>query len=79
MKAEKRRIVMVTVGVFLFLSVVYALTMNNALRRDREHAVTQAELNAQVYSAELKNDFDMGILVTETLEEVLIYTGGADF
>lgn len=76
MKAEKRRIVMVTVGVFLFLSVVYALTMNNALRRDREHAVTQAELNAQVYSAELKNDFDMGISVTETLEEVLINTGG---
>lgn len=76
MKKEKRRIVMVTAGVFLFLSIVYALTMNNALRRDRDHAVRQAELNAQVYSAELKNDFDMGISATEILEEVLINTGG---
>lgn len=76
MKTEKRRILVITLGVFLFLSIVYALTMNNALRRDREHAVRQAELNAQVYSAELRNDFDMGISATETLEEVLINTGG---
>ena len=62
--------------VFVLLGAIYALTTNDALRREREHAVDQADLNAQVYAGELARDFDRAIAVTETLEEVIVSGSG---
>ena len=76
MKTGKRQIILITTVFFLLLSSVYALPVNNALMRDREHAVTRAELNAQVYSGEIITDFEKGIYVTELLEEVLLNAQG---
>ncbi len=72
MKTRSRRVLFITIVVFVVLSLFYAVAANNAVRRDREQAIAQAELNAKVYSGELTRDFDQAIAVTEALEEVII-------
>lgn len=73
MKLEKKsNMAIATLAVFGLLSVIYVITTARAIRRDRDHALAQAELNAKVYSSELVHDFDRGIFMTDALEEVII-------
>lgn len=68
----KRNVFLITSVALAVLMLLYALAANEALQRDREQAIAQAELNAKVYSGELARDFDQAIAVTEALEEVII-------
>ena len=77
MSLEKRRIVLASAGVFLLLAIIYAITANNAYKRDLEQAYTKAKLNAKVYTGELERDFHQGISVTKGLEDVIINGRGA--
>ena len=72
MKAEKRRIVLATIGVFVFLSILYAVMARNSFKRDHEHILAQAKLNAKVYTGELERDFEQGIAIAKAMEEVVI-------
>lgn len=72
MSLKKRKIALATACVFILLAVIYAITANNAYRRDYEQAITKAELTARVYTGEFERDFYQGISLTKALEDVII-------
>ena len=72
MRTKKQRIIWATIGVFILLAVIYAVSAANSFKRDSAHALARAELSARVHTGELERDFQQGIAVAEALEEVVI-------
>ena len=76
MKSNRWKYTVIVLGILAVLTVAYTLILINTFKADRALSRDSAELNATVAAEELQIDFNRGVAVTETVEQLVIDNGG---